>query len=108
MELEKADALLADAETEKRRGRSACRDGRATHVAANGNAATVCFDARRRRLWGCRFWRFPRREEIDKGRPKSRRRNDQPASEPPKNLLIAFITQEPPQRVHDRCPAFKI
>ena len=38
-------------------------------------------------------------EEIDKGRPKSCRRNDQPASEPPENLLVALVTQKPPQAI---------
>src|SRR6266852_4753193 len=85
--------------------RGARRDGRASRVAANGNTTTVCLDAGGRRLWGFRLWRFQRREEIDKGHPKPRRRNDQPASEPTQDLLIALITQEPPKRVHDSCPA---
>ena len=44
---------------------------------------------------------------MDKGDPKSGRSNDQSASEPPQNLLIALNTQEPPERVHDRCPGCK-
>src|ERR1700730_6833294 len=77
--------------------RAARRDGRASHTAANGNGTTVCLDASRRRLWRFRLWRFPRGEEIDKGRPKSCRSNDEPASEPAQDLLIALVTQEPPQ-----------
>src|SRR5215831_9118679 len=86
-------------------GRGACRDGRASQVAANGNATTVCLDAGRRRLRGCPFCRSPGMEEIDNGRPKSCRNNDQSTSKPPQNLLIALVSQEPPERVHDSCPA---
>src|SRR5262249_30200114 len=85
--------------------RNTSRDGRVSHVTANGHATTVRLDGGRRRLWRFRLWRFQRREEIDKGHPKSCRRNDRPASEPPQNLLIALVTQEPPERVHDSCPA---
>src|SRR5262249_26379182 len=86
-------------------GRGARRNGRASHVAADGNATTVCLDAGRRWLWRFGLWGFHRREEIDKGRPKPCRRNDEPASEPPQDLLIALVTQEPPELVHDSCPA---
>ena len=41
---------------------------------------------------------------MAKGRPKSGHRNDQPASEPPQNLLIAFVAQETPERIHDSYP----
>jgi hypothetical protein len=41
---------------------------------------------------------------MDKGRPKSGRRNHQPTSEPSENLLIALIAQEPPERAHDSYP----
>src|SRR5262249_19716055 len=80
-------------------GRCTCRNGRASHTAANGNATTVCLDASRRRLGGFCFRRFPRREQIDKDRPKSCRHNDQPASEPPENLLVTLVTQKPPQPI---------
>src|SRR2546430_8508215 len=80
-------------------GRGARWEGRATHTAANGNATTVCLHAGRRRLWGFRFWRFPSREEIDKNHPKSRRHNDQSTPKPTENLLIALVTQEPPQAI---------
>src|SRR5215470_3915052 len=82
-------------------GCAARRDGRASHTAANGNGTTVCLDASRGRLWRFRFWRFPRREEIDKGCPKSCHRNDQPASKPPENLLVALVTQKPPQPIFE-------
>jgi len=55
-----------------------------------------------------RFWRFPRSKEIDKSGPKSRCRNDQPASEPAQDLLIALVTQEPPHGVHDSCPTCNV
>ena len=80
-------------------GRAARRDRRASHVAANGNATTVCLDAGRQALGISLLEISQEGREIDKGRPKSRRRNDQPASEPPENLLIALVTQEPPQAI---------
>jgi hypothetical protein len=81
--------------------RGASRDGRASHVATNGHATTGCLDIERYRLGGLRTWGFQRGKEIDNGNPKSGRQNDEPASEPPKNLLIVFVTQEPPERVHE-------
>jgi len=36
---------------------------------------------------------------------EQQQRNDEPASEPPQDLLIALVTQEPPERVHNSCPA---
>src|SRR5215813_9417052 len=80
-------------------GRAARRDGRASHVATDSDATTLCLHAGRGRLWGFCFWRFPRGEEIDKGGPKSRRHDDQPASKPPENLLVALVTQEHPQAI---------
>src|SRR5262249_22606951 len=59
----------------------------------------VCLNADRPGRF--RLWRFPRREEIDKGRPKSRRHNDQPTPEPPENLLVALVTQKPPQPIFE-------
>ena len=41
---------------------------------------------------------------MDDGDPKSGRQR-RARLEPPQNLLIVFVTQEPPERVHDRCPA---
>src|SRR5262249_53957771 len=79
-------------------GHGACRDRRASHTTANGNATTVCLYTSRRRLWRFRLW-LRSRKEIDKGGPKSRRHNDQPASEPPENLLVALVTQETPQPI---------
>src|SRR5262245_19446107 len=55
----------------------------------------VCLDADR--LWGFDLWRFSRRKELE--RPRSCYRNDQPASEPPEKLLVALVTQEPPQAI---------
>src|SRR5215813_413223 len=75
-------------------GRATRRDGRARYVATDGDATMICLDACR-----CRLWRFPRREQIDKDRPKSCRHNDQPTPEPPENLLVALVTQEPPQAI---------
>src|SRR6266699_6602433 len=92
-------------------GRGARGDSRAGHIAAYGDATTVCLDVGRRRLRSCRLLRsfrlsrFLERKEMDKSRPKSRRHKDQPASDPPQNLLVALITQEPPKRVHDSRPA---
>src|SRR5258705_8578586 len=79
-------------------GCAARRDGRTGHVAAYGDATTVRLDvdSRHRRF---PFSRGRRRKEINKGHPKSRRRNDQSASEPAQNLLIALVTQEPPQSI---------
>src|SRR5262245_3925339 len=81
-------------------GCAASRDGRTGHVAAYGDATTVRLDvdSRHRRF---RLLRFRSRKEIDKGRPKSRRHDDQPASEPPENLLIALVTQKPPQPIFE-------
>src|SRR5262245_14044914 len=81
-------------------GCAASRDGRTGHVAAYGDTATVRLDAdsRHRRFRLLRFWS---RKEIDKGRPKSRRHDDQPASEPPENLLVALVTQKPPQPIFE-------
>src|SRR5262249_33815635 len=77
-------------------GCAASRDGRTGHVAAYGDATTVRLDvdSGHRRF---RLLRFRSRKEIDKSRPKSRRHNDQPTSEPPENLLVALVTQKPPQ-----------
>src|SRR6516162_7113302 len=80
-----------------RGGNGSAGDCRTSHRADNGNATTLCLDAGRRRLGRFRLWRFRGRREIDKGGPKSRCRDDEPASEPAQNLLIALVTQEPPQ-----------
>src|SRR5262249_25289694 len=80
-------------------GRATRRDGRACYVATDGDATMICLDAGRYRLWRFRLWRFPRREQIDKDRPKCCRHNDQPTPEPPENLLVALATQETPQAI---------
>src|SRR6516165_7833410 len=77
---------------------SGSRDGGAAHIAANSHTTTVCLDARhRRRLL---LWRFLKGKEIDNNDPKSGCQNDEPASEPPQNLLIVLVTQELPQPIH--------
>src|SRR6476620_11786083 len=82
-----------------RGGYGSAGDCRTSHRADNGNATTVCLDAGRRRLWRFRLWRFRSRKEIDKGHPKPRCRDDEPASDPAQNLLIALVTQDRPQPI---------
>src|SRR5262245_31711008 len=82
-----------------RGGYGSAGDCRASHRAHNGHGNTVLLDAGRRLLCRFPFWRFESGKEIDKGHPKSRYRDDEPTSEPAQNLLIALVTQEPPQPI---------
>src|SRR5262245_52758686 len=78
-------------------GRPTGRDGRSRYVATDGDATMICLDAHR--LWGFGLWRFSRRKEIDEGHPESRCHDDEAASEPAQNLLVALVTQKPPQAI---------
>src|SRR5215831_3447431 len=59
------------------------------HVAANGNPPQFS------------FWRFPRREEIDKARPPSCRGNDKPTSKPPQDLLNVRCSRDAMTKITD-------